>query len=87
MRRPRPTRNVLVVPSSAATEQFTNANIRRGWPARVPVNGIPHDYRVLDADENPVDVCLEVWEAVAREGATGRIRLELLPRSDPPSLT
>jgi hypothetical protein len=77
--RPRPTRNVMVVQAHLADERFAQANIRRGWPARVLVRGVPHDYRVLDSDENPVDVCLEMARTVVDRGGGGTLRLEILP--------
>jgi Protein of unknown function (DUF4238) len=79
--RPRPTRNVIVVQAHPADNRFAQANVRRGWPARVPIRGAPHDYRVLDADENPVDVCLEMAGAAVRRGGGGALRLEVLPQN------
>lgn len=81
--RPRPTRNVLILPAAPGQECFATANRRRGWPDRVPVEGVLHDYRVLEADENPVDVCLDVWTTVAGRGAGRRPMLKVLRRETP----
>lgn len=77
--RPQPKRNVLVLQADPGDERFARANAQRGWPARVPVRGVPHDYRVLEADENPVDVCLEISETTVRRGGGGTLMLEEMP--------
>lgn len=83
--RPRPVRNVITLPARPGDDQFAATNRRRGWPEQVPIKDVQHDYRVLEIDENPVDVCLDVWATAARRGKGRRPVLGMIPRETPHS--
>lgn len=63
--RPRPMQHPFLFEADMSDRTVAERNLRRGWPAYIVSEGIPHDYLVLKAGENPVDAALLISAKVA----------------------
>jgi hypothetical protein len=77
---PRPPRQVLVFEAEPGDDRLAREHVRRGWPPRLPVRGVPHDYVVFGPGENPVERCIKTSD-VMRRRAVRRLGTEDVQRT------
>lgn len=69
--RPKPATQVMLVEWDANDDTLAREHERRGWPSRLLVKGVPHDYVVMDMDGNPVGTSARVMQLAKRRAMRG----------------
>jgi hypothetical protein len=70
--RPRPCHQVMLIDAEHGDDRLATEHRLRGWPARLTVAGEPHDYVVLDEDENVVERSIDM-SLLGKERAIRRL--------------
>jgi hypothetical protein len=64
--KPRPACQVTILDPDPDDDSFAAANLKRGWPARLPYEGVMHDYVVIPSDKPHPELNAKVDAAVER---------------------
>jgi Protein of unknown function (DUF4238) len=58
--KPRPNHQVMLIDAEAGDDRLAREHRARGWPERLLVRGEPHDYVVLDDEDNAVERSIDM---------------------------
>jgi hypothetical protein len=58
--KPRPNHQVMLIDAEAGDDRLAREHRARGWPERLLVRGEPHDYVVLDDEDNVVERSIDM---------------------------
>lgn len=75
---PRPNHMVMLIEMERGDARLADEHVARGWPPYLEYDGQPHDYVVLDSDDNPVEKSVDLSrlgkERAIRHFGTSEVR-------------